>query len=268
MTTAASRFEAAIRQAATYSQARPLVVGLCGAQGSGKTTLAHATAANLNATGLRTVVLALDDLYLPLEARQSLAAEIHPLLRTRGVPGTHDTELGETLLRALAKPEPTALPSFDKATDTRLARAQWPTHQGPFDIIIFEGWMVGATPQPAQALATPVNDLERVEDPHATWRTYANDQLAGPYRHLFHHIHCLVLLAAPSFATVFAWRQQQEEALHHLKQTKGAPRNAIMDEVALRRFVAHYQRLTEHILQEMPSRAHLVLRLNSDRSLR
>src|SRR5580704_16421707 len=79
-------------------------VGLCGPQGSGKTTSARVLEQLLEADGLRSVILSLDDLYLPLAARRRLATEVNPLLLTRGVPGTHEVPLGLDLLDALARP--------------------------------------------------------------------------------------------------------------------------------------------------------------------
>jgi pantothenate kinase-related protein Tda10 len=76
--------------AAAAAHARPLVVGLTGPQGSGKSTLAARLPDLLAAAGLNAGVLALDDLYLTKAERQRLAADVHPLFATRGVPGTHD----------------------------------------------------------------------------------------------------------------------------------------------------------------------------------
>ncbi len=80
---------------------------------------------------------------------------MHPLLRTRGVPGTHDVELAQAVIDSLASAEPVPLPSFDKATDDRRPRSQWPVFQGPARVVILEGWCVGAVPQTAAQLAQP-----------------------------------------------------------------------------------------------------------------
>ena len=79
----------------------PLVLGICGAQGSGKSTLAEALAERLERDGLACAVLSLDDLYLTRAERERLARGVHPLLATRGPPGTHDTSLGIAVLDAL-----------------------------------------------------------------------------------------------------------------------------------------------------------------------
>lgn len=237
---------------------RPLVVGLCGAQGSGKSTLAAALADRLTVAGHRTAILALDDLYLPAADRVALAGAVHPLLRVRGVPGTHDPELGLALLSRLGEAGPVAMPRFDKATDDRAAPA---TVEGPFDVILFEGWCVGAAPQAADDLARPVNALEAEADTDGVWRRHVNAALAGPYRALFGRIDRLILLAAPGFDVVHGWRLQQEEELR-ARRPEGA---GLMDTAAVAAFIQHYERLTRHILAEMPGRADLTLYLDPDR---
>ncbi|HEY3888878.1 MAG TPA: kinase [Caulobacteraceae bacterium] len=233
-------------------------IGLCGPQGSGKTTGARVLQRLLVADGLRAVILSLDDLYLPLEARRRLAAAVHPLLLTRGVPGTHEVALGLDLLDALARPGRTIMPRFDKASDDRLPPDRWTPLEGPFDVILFEGWCVGARPQAQAALRRPVNALERVGDPQAIWRTYANTQLAGPYQRLFADFGLLAVFTVPSFTVVLGWRQEQEHKL---------PKPGMSDaDIAV--FIQHYERLTRHIQAEMPARADVVVRLGRNRELR
>lgn len=241
------------------------VVGLCGPQGSGKSTTVRVVAALLEARGLKTATLSLDDLYLPRADREALARDVHPLLRTRGVPGTHDVALGLAVLDGLAREGDTALPRFDKAADDRAPVETWPVVEGPVDVVLLEGWSVGARPEPAEALAAPVNALERERDPDGTWRAYVNAALAGPYRALFGRLDLLVLFTAPDFAAVLAWRREQEAKLRaRLAQAgEGAGRAMSDDEVAV--FVQHYERLTRHIAREMPARADIVVALDADR---
>jgi D-glycerate 3-kinase len=241
------------------------VVGICGPQGSGKSTTVRVVAALLEARGLKVATLSLDDLYLPRANREALAREVHPLLRTRGVPGTHDVALGLAVLDDLAGEGATALPRFDKASDDRAPADAWPRVDGPVDVVLFEGWCVGARPEPAEALAAPVNVLERERDPDRTWRSYVNAALAGPYRALFARLDLLVLFTAPDFETVLAWRQEQEAKLRRrvAEAGQGTDRAMSDDEVAV--FVQHYERLTRHITREMPARADLVVALDADR---
>jgi D-glycerate 3-kinase len=238
---------------------RCAVIGLCGAQGSGKSTIANYTVGLLEERGQRAVALSLDDFYLTHEARQRLAREVHPLLATRGPPGTHDVAMAGAAIDQLRSKGKAVLPRFDKAADNRSPRATWRTVASPVDVIILEGWCVGAVSQGRAALATPVNALERDEDPEAVWRTYVNDQLDGPYQTLFGRLHDLVLLQAPSFEVVAGWREEQEAKL----RAKGGG-GMTPDQIA--RFVACYERLTRWILAEMPGRADWVVTLDKERN--
>jgi D-glycerate 3-kinase len=238
---------------------RTAVVALCGPQGSGKTTIAEVTRLVLERRGLRTAVLSLDDFYLSHRARARLAAEVHPLLATRGPPGTHDVELGLQTLNALSRPRAVLLPRFDKARDDPAPPQDRMAFEGPADVILFEGWCVGARPQPREALKAPVNALERDEDPDGRWRGFVNTALAAAYPSLFEQHDVLALLAAPSFEVVAGWRAEQEAKLR-ARTGRG------MTEAEIVRFVAHYERLTRWILHEMPARAGLVFRLAPDRT--
>jgi D-glycerate 3-kinase len=230
---------------------RPFVLGICGSQGSGKSTLAATLAGRLRSRGLVCAVLSLDDLYLDGAARRALAKSIHPLLRTRGVPGTHDPARGLALIDALGRAGTVMLPRFDK---TRDEPGTPEPQEGPVDMLLFEGWCIGARPQPPDELAVPINALERMADPHGIWRGFVNAQLAGPYRALFDRIDMLVLLAAPGFDVVADWRIEQERAL-----------GGGMSDEAVRRFVEHYRRLTEHMLRHGETWADLTIRLDADR---
>lgn len=238
---------------------RSVIVGVCGAQGSGKSTITAVTSLLLNGAGLRTVVLSLDDVYLDHEARQSLAEDIHPLLTVRGPPGTHDVALANTILDNLTRAGPTPLPRFDKATDTRVQAWEWQEVEGPLDVVLFEGWCVGARAQAAVDLLPPINALEATQDIDGGWRRYVNRQLAGTYQELFRRLDALVLLAAPGFNVVQAWRTEQERKLRE-RTGKG------MSDAKVAEFIQHYERITRWILEEMPSRADWVIPLGRDRT--
>jgi D-glycerate 3-kinase len=236
------------------------VLGLSGAQGSGKSTLVRALASRLEAEGLRVAALSLDDLYLTRAQRLRLAREVHPLFATRGVPGTHDPALGLATIAALAQGEAAPLPRFDKGRDDRLPEAQWPRAPADTQVLLLEGWCLGAAPQPQADLARPVNALEAAEDAGGIWRAHANAALNGPYRQLFAAIDRLILLAAPDWQVVAKWREQQEAELR--VHAPGA-----MTPAEVTRFIQHYERLTRWILEEMPLRADLSIRLGDAREV-
>jgi D-glycerate 3-kinase len=256
-----------IAQRAEIRPRRPLIVGLSGAQGSGKSTLARRLAQILKRRGLAVAAFSLDDVYLPRVDREHLARTVHPLLATRGVPGTHDVALAMQVLAALGEPGTVRLPVFDKAIDDRRPPSDWLAVDAPVDAVLFDGWCVGAVPQEEAALAEPVNALEREEDPDGVWRRFVNRALASDYRELFAKIDLLIMLAAPSFDVVYRWRLQQEDELRHRIAEQGGDGSRVMTERQLERFIAHYERLTRHMLDEMPARAGIVVRLDPQRRM-
>lgn len=250
--------EGLTRRALEEAGGRLLVIGLCGAQGSGKSTLAAGLRQRLQSDGIPAAILSIDDLYRTRAEREAMARSIHPLLRTRGVPGTHDVALGLRVIDALERGEATLLPRFDKASDDPLPEGRWEKAATGTRLLLLEGWCVGALPQGAAALVEPVNALEREEDADGVWRAFVNRALAEDYQALFARLDRLVLLAAPDFGIVRRWRTQQE---HDLRKEAGGG----MPDARIARFVQHYERLTRHILEEMPGRADLTIRLDEMR---
>ena len=233
------------------------LLGVNGAQGSGKSTLCKLLALMLQqGFGETVAVLSLDDFYLTRAQRMQLAQRVHPLLQTRGVPGTHDVELAVSVLTALRNGASVNVPRFDKATDDRAANNLWQRFSQPVDIILFEGWCVGARPQAPAALQHPVNVLEADADQQGIWRQYVNDRLAGAYQTLFALLDNLLMLQVPAFTSVYAWRALQETKLVHG-----------MNSQQLQHFIMHYQRLTEHMLAEMPTRADKCLLVGADHQI-
>lgn len=239
---------------------RPFILGLAGAQGSGKSTVAAGVAQALQADGLAAAAVSLDDFYLPRRDRLALAARIHPLLATRGVPGSHDVPLLLDALHRLRAGQPVALPQFDKLSDDRVAPQHW---QPParIDVLVLEGWCIGARPQPAALLQHPVNALEATEDPDARWRTHANQALAGAYQRLWNRMDALAFLAAPDWETVPRWRAEQEAGLVRATGRPG------MSAAAITRFCDHYERLTRWQLATTPLHAGLTLHLDTARQV-
>jgi D-glycerate 3-kinase len=244
-----------------------ITVGLCGSQGSGKSTMASVLKALLDAQGLPTAVLSIDDLYLTHQERLELGLRVHPLFRTRGVPGTHDVQLGVATIDRLRRQRgPVAAPAFDKERDDRRPMAAWPVLTAPVAVVILEGWCVGARPQEPALLAEPINALERDEDAAGIWRNHVNGSLAGAYRALFGPLELQVLLKAPSFDVVYSWRLEQEHKLRERIRRAGGELSRIMDDAAVARFIMHYERITRQILAEMPGRADVVLELDAARA--
>lgn len=251
-------------QLAKRHRQRPVVIGINGGQGSGKSTLCVFLKAILQQQYQKnTVVLSLDDFYLARADREWLAANVHPLLKTRGVPGTHDMPLARHTFVQLLAGKPVSLPAFDKASDDQLPEQLWHHQQQPADIILLEGWCVGAIPQPQSALSKPINKLEENEDADGRWRRYINECLDQGYRQWFDCLDYLVMLLVPDMAAVQQWRQLQEEKL---LASKG-PAEGVMSAAQIQRFIQHFQRLTQYQMQEMPARADVVFYLNKNHGI-
>ena len=246
--------------AARTLHVRTPVFAISGLQGSGKSTLALQIAVLGEAEGLRVAVLSLDDLYLTRNQRERLAHAVHPLLVTRGPPGTHDVALGCRVLDALTAGEPVALPRFDKLADDRVTCDAWTRIPDRVDLVLFEGWCLGATAQDEAMLATPLNALERDEDAEGRWRRHCNDALRRDYPALWSRIDALWFLQPPGFDIVRTWRWQQEQAM-----VAREPGRHGMDRAQLDRFIQHYERTSRHLLATLPATADRVVGLDEDR---
>lgn len=236
----------------------PLIVGINGAQGSGKTTVCRFLEVLLKQRGLRAVTVSLDDLYLTHAERLQLAAEVHPLFATRGVPGTHAVAHAFAIFEDLLAGRAFEIPRFEKAFDDRSNEVT--RISGPVDVLLFEGWCVGAAPQPPETLRRPINVLEAEEDRDAVWRTLVNHWLGKDYAKLFGLIDILVMLKVESFDAVLGNRRLQEQKLADLNPVG----SGLLDEDELIRFISHYERLTRHMLAEMPARADVVIPIGPD----
>ncbi len=252
--------------------ATPPIFGIVGLQGSGKSTLAKQLVAAGKLQGLAVVALSLDDFYLTVRERLALGKHVHPLLSTRGPPGSHDLALACRTLDSLRQlpaasvvtpatieTDSVRLPVFDKLGDRRLPPSRWPVVTSRPDLIIFEGWFLGVPPQAQDALTAPINSLERDEDDDGRWRHYCNAALAQ-YAPLWCRIDRLLFLQAPGFDVVPRWRWQQEQALAGGKKTA-----LCQEEVA--RFVLFFERISRHALATLPRLADQVLHLDDQRQL-
>lgn len=247
---------------------RPLVIGINGCQGSGKSTLADLLRLQFqHRHGLAASALSMDDFYLSRKARQRLAETVHPLLMTRGVPGTHDVALmTRTLDDLMAGATDVPLPRFDKALDDPVPEREWQTTTSPLEMLILEGWCLGTEPQEAAALRESVNRLEAEEDPDGDWRRYVNRQLAERYQPLYEKVDLWIMLKAPSFDHVYRWRLEQEQKLAQ-RPENGSSDNHVMTPRQLARFISLFQRLTVHSLQTLPQRVHYLYALDARRNV-
>jgi D-glycerate 3-kinase len=244
------------------------LIGVFGSQGSGKSTLADFLKLILEQQfNVSTVVMSLDDFYLTREQRRQLSIDTHPLLITRGVPGTHDIELLNDTIDQLTNFDssiPVRVPVFEKANDDRAPLARWQNISTKPKAIILEGWCVGVRPQLELELQIPVNDLERSMDQDARWRGFVNQQLAHRYATVFKQLDKLIALVAPSFDCVHQWRSLQEAKLIEKLERAGKSTAATMSDEQIELFIAHYQRITEHALANLPSYADWCLAIDKN----
>ena len=242
---------------------QPLLLSLQGPQGAGKSTLCHFLQLILeHQFNHKVAVLSLDDFYLTQSQRQSLSKSVHPLLKTRGVPGTHDVDLAFKTLTALKHGRSVALPRFDKAQDNPFPESEWPQSPADVSIILFEGWCNHAPVSSDEELIEPANMLERLEDPQRIWRSYVNQQLAHYHERLFTLCDALLCLLIPSFDLVYEWRGLQEQKLKATSAGQG-----IMTPEQIRRFIDHFERISRRTMSHLPQHADATISMNEQHQL-
>lgn len=252
--------QAALDDALSAGSRLPLLA-ITGLQGSGKSTLAAQVVEAAARRGLRAATLSIDDVYLTRAERRELAHKRHPLLETRGPPGTHDLALALRTLDALAAGEPTLLPRFDKLSDDRHRPDRWTRVDHPLDLLVIEGWFLGTPPESEAALLAPINTLERDEDADGRWRRAVNESLGRDYPALWQRFDRLWYLQAPGFEIVPEWRWQQEQALQAAEPgRKGMTREQV------ERFVQFYERISRQAMRTLPGIADRTVQLDEQRT--
>lgn len=252
---------------ATQHQQTPIVIGINGSQGSGKSTLSKILSQLLDkGFEKKAVIISIDDLYKTRQQRHDMSESIHPLFQTRGVPGTHDVQLGISIISKLIKQEfPIQVPLFNKATDDREPKKNWLNIDQEIDIILFEGWCIDAKPQHASLLKQSINNLEKNKDSDLVWRQYINKQLENDYQALFSLIDKLIMLKIPSFDNVLEWRELQENKLKD--NSTDITASHTMSPQELKQFIMHFERITRHSLNEMPNRADVVIEIDNEHQI-
>ena len=245
----------------------PYFVGINGCQGSGKSTLTDFVATYLTTQyQLNVVVMSLDDFYLSSKKRNELAKDIHPLLATRGVPGTHDMVALSHLLTQLTDHKTGFyIPRFNKATDEPYPENQWTLIDKPVDIVLLEGWCWGVQPQTDEQLQAPINELELQHDTSGEWRNYVNQQLKKSYEPLYSKMNFWLALQAPSFDCVYQWRLEQEEKLK--ARNVDLCDSKIMSPAQILNFTQYFQRLSVQGCNTISHSADAVFHLDYNRQI-
>ena len=246
----------------------PLIIGLAGGQGTGKTTITSIITLILKKYfKLKVFKISIDDFYKTRNQRKKLSKNIHPLLMTRGVPGTHDYKIIYEFLNKIKNKNfvKSRLPKFDKSKDDRCKKKLWYKINSRPDIIILEGWCIGAKAQKNAKLVKPINSLEKVKDPNLVWRKYVNIQLKIHYKNLFKQINEIIYLRANNFKILRKWRIKQEKTLWLKSKNKRNLR--IMNRGDIINFMQTYQRITQSMFKDAPKYASIVMKLNSNHQI-
>ena len=241
------------------------VIGLTGGQGSGKSTISNILKILLKESfNLETVIFSIDDFYKTLKQRKKMSKNISPLFLTRGVPGTHDTKMLLRTIKALKKIrfKKILIPKFNKGFDDRASKDKWLRVNKKPNIVILEGWCIGAEPQKKKDLLVPINALEKHEDKKKNWRNRVNKELKKDYKKLFRLLDKIIFLKVPSFKHVFKWRLLQEKKLRITSNGKKT-----MSDNQIKKFIMFYERLTKHMLKNLTHKADSVIKIDTKHRL-
>ena len=191
-----------------------------------------------------------------------MSKNIHSLFLTRGVPGTHDLSLLNNTIRKLKqkKFKTVSIPKFDKSIDDRCEDKLWYKIKIRPDVVILEGWCVGAKSQPNSLIKKAVNNLEKNEDKKLIWRKYVNERLRKDYKSLFEKIDHFIFIKIPNFKMVFKWRLLQEKKL----RKKSYSNKKIMNYKEIKRFIMFYQRITLQMIKDLSKSASVVMLLKKN----
>ena len=248
---------------------KTFILGLGGGQGSGKTTISSIITLILKKYfKLNVFRISIDDFYKTRKERFFLSKKIHPLFMTRGVPGTHDINIILNFFRRVKKNnfKSLKLPKFDKAFDDRCKKNYWYKIKKKPDVIIFEGWCVGARPEKNSILKKNINTLEKVDDPNLIWRKYVNNQLKTKYKKLFSYLDCLLYMKTKDFGLLQKWRLKQEKKLWI--KSKNKKNLKLMSKGDIINFMQTYQRITQNMFRDAPKYASIIIKLNSNHQIK
>ena len=244
-----------------------LFLGFSGGQGSGKTTIAGILKIILKKFFKREIYISsIDDFYKTFRDREKMSNKIHPLFKTRGVPGTHDINLAKNFFQILnaKKFKKIKLPKFDKSIDDRLKKKYYYDIKKKPEIVILEGWCVGAKHQSNNLIKKPINKLEKKEDSFLIWRKYVNEKLKKEYKKIFSMLDHFIYMKIPNFNAVFKWRLLQEKKL----RKKSYFKKQIMSYNEIKRFIMFYERITLQMTKDLRKSASVVMLLKKNQDIK
>ena len=235
---------------------------LSGSQGSGKSTLGKLLKLVIEKFYKKKVMLlSIDDYYLSKNERIKLSKKIHPLLLTRGVPGTHDIKALKYHINQFQNQNfPISTPLFNKLKDDISKKRKVINNA---QILLLEGWCCGSAPIANQYLLKNINSLENTYDKNTNWRKYYNSLLRNEYKSVFSLFDKKIYIQAPSFKYVLQWRYSQEK-----RNASNSYNKNIMNKAKLKEFIQHYEKLTKWMMLTMPNQADILIKINSNQKIK
>ena len=207
------------------------------------------------------MLLSIDDYYLSKNQRLKLSKKIHPLLLTRGVPGTHDIKALKYHINQFQNQNfPISSPIFNKLKDD-ISKKRKVIHNA--QILLLEGWCCGSLPIANQYLFKNINSLENTYDKNTNWRKYYNSLLRDEYKSVFSLFDKKIYIKAPSFKYVLKWRYSQEK-----RNASNSDNKNIMNKEKLKEFIQHYEKLTKWMMLTMPNQADILIKINSNQKIK
>jgi D-glycerate 3-kinase len=240
---------------------RPIIQGILGGQGIGKTTMCKVLTLILQKLGYPTLSLSLDDLYKTYSDRLALTAQ-DPRLIWRGPPGTHDIDLGINVLNQVRQLQsPVMVPRFDKSAFEGAGDRTTPEIITGVDIVLFEGWFVGVRPIDQDVFDTAPPPI--ITDEDKAFARDLNDQLRN-YLPLWEQLDSLIVLHPTDYRYSLEWRKQAEHQMITAGKTG-------MNDAEIEQFVNYFWRSLhpELFIQPLvkdPTAVDLVIEIHGDHS--
>lgn len=229
------------------------MIMIAGSQGSGKSSLSELIRVIYKKHYKKKVaIISIDDFYHSIKKRNQISRDIHPLFSVRGVPGTHDITLLRNILWKIKKKQfPIYLPIFDKTKD---ARKKYRKKISSSDLVIFEGWCVGASPLPNEYLFKNINIIEKDSDKQNIWRKNYNRYLKD-YQDLFKLFNCYIYILTPSWENVISWKYKQELKLRSQKSNL-----KLLSK--LKEFIMYYEKITRWMMKTSKLNSNILIKVD------
>ena len=229
------------------------MIMIAGSQGSGKSSLSELIRVIYKKHYKKKVaIISIDDFYHSIKKRNQISRDMHPLFSVRGVPGTHDITLLRNVLWKIKKKQfPIYLPIFDKTKD---ARKKYRKKISSSDLVIFEGWCVGASPLPNEYLFKNINIIEKDSDKQNIWRKNYNRYLKD-YQDLFKLFNYYIYILTPSWENVISWKYKQELKLRSQKSNL-----KLLSK--LKEFIMYYEKITRWMMKTSKLNSNILIKVD------